>query len=245
MSSDISQPASPPPGSRGNRSAGRRGVRSVGAQVADAIQEMILAGDLSPGEAITQEQVAESLGVSTMPVREALLQLSHDGLVTTARRRSFQVAPTTRADVRDIYWMHATLAGEISARTCASERRLEVVAALREVHARWMQTADSGGSDVLEELNFEFHRIINVAADAPKLRVFMRSTLRLIPMRFYSLLPEWKTASTVGHQAIIDALESGDEGLTREVASNHVLEAGETFIHYFDDKGYWTLPSGS
>jgi DNA-binding GntR family transcriptional regulator len=220
----------------------RRGMRSVSAQVADAIQEMILMGTLRPEQPLTQDQIAEMLGVSTMPVREALLQLSHDGLVTTAKRRSFQVAPATRADLRDIYWLHATLAGELTARTCESDHLEVTVATLKSVHERWVEMVDSGSAEALEDLNFEFHRAINVAANAPKLLVFMRNTLRLIPMHFYSLLPAWKAVSTSGHAEILAALAEGNPDKARKAAEAHVIKAAETLIGYFDDNGYWTLP---
>ncbi|HEY7174354.1 MAG TPA: GntR family transcriptional regulator, partial [Micromonosporaceae bacterium] len=65
-------------------------------QVTESLRSMILVGDLRSGDQVTQEKLAEDLGVSTMPVREALLRLSHEGFVQGGRGRSFRIAPTTR-----------------------------------------------------------------------------------------------------------------------------------------------------
>src|SRR5262245_35174619 len=92
----------------------------LGTQVADIVREMILVGDLGPGEVVMHEEMAERLGVSTMPVREALVQLSHEGFIANAPGRSFRVVPITQQDIRDIHWVHAILVSEMARRACVN-----------------------------------------------------------------------------------------------------------------------------
>ena len=165
-------------------------VRSMSDQVTESLRSMILVGDLRSGDQVTQEKLAEDLGVSTMPVREALLRLAHEGFVQGGRGRSFRIAPTTREDIQDIYWVHATLAGELTARAC--ERiSAEDLDQLTQVHQRWLAAVSAGNVSALERENFEFHRLLNKAAQSPKLLMLLRNTLRLIPEHFYSLLKDW------------------------------------------------------
>jgi DNA-binding FadR family transcriptional regulator len=69
---------------------------SMADQVTDTLRRMILTRELGPGRRITQADLASMLGVSTMPVREALLRLVSEGFVDTVSNRSFTVAATTR-----------------------------------------------------------------------------------------------------------------------------------------------------
>jgi len=218
-------------------------VRSMSDQVTETLRSMILVGDLRSGDQVTQEKLAEDLGVSTMPVREALLRLSHEGFVQGGRGRSFRIAPTTREDIEDIYWVHAALAGELTARACTRIDD-ETLAEVARVHDNWLTAVSSGNIAALERENFEFHRFINLAAGSPKLLMLLRNTLRLIPEHFYSLLPGWMSSSTRGHEEILAALTAHDADTARKVASEHVLEAGRMLVEYFDEQGFWTVPHG-
>src|ERR1700737_3075960 len=111
--------------------------RSMADQVSEALRDMILTGQLKPGERITHEELATRLGVSTMPVREALLRLSYEGFIGARPNRSFRVARMTAKDLEDIYWMHSRIAGELTARACEhADHRL--IDELRNVHAQWV-----------------------------------------------------------------------------------------------------------
>lgn len=229
-------------GERG-RSGARPRVRSISVQVTDTVRRMILMGELRPGAQVTQDRLAGELGVSTMPVREALLQLSHEGFISGGRGRSFRVARTTREDIADVYWMHATLAGELTARAAARLEPAEL-AQLTELHAQWTVAVEAYDEAALEATNFDFHRLINQAADSPKLLRVMRNTLRMIPEHFYAMMPDWAASSTGSHGAILRALKAGNPERARKEASRHVQESGVMLIEFFDEKGYWTSPEG-
>ena len=207
-------------------------------QVADAIRHMILVGQLQPGAVITQEQLAEMLSVSTMPVREALLRLMHEGFIEARRNRSFQVTRTSRQDIEDVYHTHAFLAGVLAARAAASADP-ELARELATVQSAW-PAADPAS---LEELNWRFHRAINRAAASPKLLMFLRNTIRFIPEHFYVLLPEWRDLSERGHRQISKAIVRHDAEQARRAAERHVQDAGRLLIAHFADSGYWSPPS--
>lgn len=212
-------------------------------QVTESLRSMILVGDLRSGDQVTQEKLAEDLGVSTMPVREALLRLAHEGFVQGGRGRSFRIAPTTREDIQDIYWVHATLAGELSARACERMSAADLDQ-LGGIHDRWLAAVAAGNISGLERENFEFHRLINKAAHSPKLLMLLRNTLRLIPEHFYSLLHDWSSTSTKDHERILRALRKQDPDAVRKASSVHVQQAGRMLIKYFDEQGFWNNPNG-
>lgn len=214
--------------------------RSVSDQVSDAIRNMILVGELAPDQRITHDDLAARLDVSTMPIREALVRLSYEGLIDAKPNRSFRVAGSTRADITDIYWMHGILAGELTARAC-KKGGTALIKELTDIQDEW--SGDQAiGLDRMQELNHRFHRVINRAADSPKLLLMLRNTMRFIPEDFYVLLPSWSEISLRGHQAIIDAISAGDAKQASTLAAKHVHEAGELLTEFFDTRGYWNQP---
>ena len=90
--------------------------KSMTDQVSEKLRSMILSHELAPGTRVTQADLAEMLGVSTMPIREALLRLGAEGLITASASRSFEVTAVTGRGIRDVYWVHGVLAGELAAR---------------------------------------------------------------------------------------------------------------------------------
>lgn len=210
-------------------------------QVTETLREMILVGEFLPGQQITHDQIAESLRVSTMPVREALLRLTHEGLIEEgAKSRSFRVSVTTRKDVNDIYWMNSRLAGELTARAAMllSDAKLEE---LKAVHEEWGAAARADDSAGLEFTNYTFHKIINLGAESPKLLRFMMSMHRFIPHQFYSILPEQVAEVTAAHLRILNAIVARDPEAARAAAEDHVRARGVELTEHFDDRGFWVV----
>ncbi|MCP9972532.1 GntR family transcriptional regulator [Actinomadura madurae] len=98
----------------GGRALGRR--RQLSDEVADYVRELIMSGQVRHGEFLRLERVADDLGISVTPVREALLSLRGEGFVTLEPRRGFMPAPLTRQDVQDLFEAQAYFAGELAAR---------------------------------------------------------------------------------------------------------------------------------
>ncbi|MEW2304477.1 GntR family transcriptional regulator [Streptomyces sp. NPDC006655] len=83
------------------------------ARVIDGIKQMITAGDLLPGQQLRQEHMAAALGVSRLPVREALRQLVADGLVVHVHHVGFAVARLSRSEFDQVYLMRRLLETEV------------------------------------------------------------------------------------------------------------------------------------
>lgn len=229
---------------RNGATTGRRRVLSMSDQVTASLREMILTGEMMPGQQITHEQIADALDVSTMPVREALLRLTHEGLIESgAKARSYQVSVTTRTDVEDIYWIHAMLSGQLTARA-ALRLTDEQVDRLAKAHKDWVAATKTGDEEAMSVANDAFHRIINLGADSPKLIQFLRHTLHLIPTRYYGMVPDQISKSTKAHAEILKAIQRRDSEAARAAAERHVLESGKELIKNFDEKGFWTVPVG-
>lgn len=205
---------------------------------------MILTGEIAPETPVTQNEIARLLGVSTMPAREALLRLGAEGFLIASPNRSFTVRRITEQDIRDIYWMHAMLAGELTRRAClrCDEPLMEE---LRECEAQFLEAWNRGSAEAMDTANWRFHRTINKAAEAPKLWMLLNATLRFIPTQFYVLVPAWTEESKRGHAEILQAFEQHDAEAARLAAETHVRAAGELLISSFWRSDAWMTPEDS
>jgi DNA-binding GntR family transcriptional regulator len=215
--------------------------QTLGHAVAEQLRDMILMGELPPGRRTTQDELARVLGVSTMPVREALLTLAAEGFVTFEPGRSFMITATSQDDVRDVYWIHGLVSGELTRRACvaaddAFADRLEQIADECKAALERDDMVEAG------EANWRFHEAINRLAEAPKLLLVLRTTLRFIPHGFYALIPEWRSISSRDHAAIVAAVRKRDPAKAARLAEEHVSKAGRLMTELFSSKGYWARP---
>jgi DNA-binding GntR family transcriptional regulator len=207
-------------------------------EVAATLRDMILEGELHHGERRTQEELATELGVSTMPVREALLKLTAAGLVEATPNRSFRVVRISPEDMFDVYWMHAMLSAEITRRAC--ERRDDgLVESLKRSEEAFLSAAKSGDMARIEEANWQFHRDINMSADSPRLLFMLRTTLRFIPEGAYTEIPEWIKMAKADHRRIVRAFVDGDPDAAAVAAREHVEGARDLLLRAFDESGFW------
>jgi len=209
--------------------------KSMTDNVSEQLRTMILSRELEPGLRVTQVELAEMLGVSTMPIREALLRLVAEGLVVTAANRSFEVATTTERGIRDVYWIHGVLAGELAARAW-DDKTDALLGALRQEHANSVQALKSGNFQQLTESNRRFHAAINAAAGSPTINVVLRNTLHYFP-DFSLDVAGWRDLAINWQRELIDQFSNGDRNHAQLVSHLNSQAAAELFI-----EAYWSDP---
>ncbi|MGI9156406.1 MAG: GntR family transcriptional regulator [Marmoricola sp.] len=206
--------------------------------VADHLRDLIVSGQVRAGEFLRLESLAEQLGTSVTPVREALVSLRGEGFVVLQPRRGFVVAPFTKQDILDVYQVQAYLAGELAARACvalepdALDRLHTIQLELEAAHHRER-------AEEVERLNHEFHRAINVTAGAPKLAQFLATAARYSPRLFYAQIAGWTQASAVDHDVILTALGEGHPQKARAAMTDHVSKAGALLADHLQSQGLW------
>jgi DNA-binding GntR family transcriptional regulator len=208
-------------------------------EVAGHLRAQIMSGRLRPGERIRLEDIAEQVGVSITPVREALLTLRGEGMVELEPRRGYVVAPMSRQDILDVFTLQGDIAGELAARvagriTAAELVELSTVDRKLGTATRARRVAD------IERLEYEFHRALNRIADARKLSWFLRTATRYTPARFLSSDPGWRSAMRTDHEALLVALGAGDADAARTAMSRHFTDGADRLVKHLDDLGLWS-----
>lgn len=199
----------------------------------DWLRESIISGQLPPGEQLPLVALANQVGLSTTPIREALSRLRDEGLVVGDSHRTFQVAPLTLSDIRDYYLIHAFLCGVIAERA-ATNLSAEAKSELTALAVKMRESRDEAG---VAELAQHFHQIIIGSSD-DVLRRFVTSTSRLVARR---ATPDDEPArsSIDDFDAISEALVAGDGPRCRALMERHISDTGSAVIADLRSRG-WT-----
>ncbi|UGQ11441.1 GntR family transcriptional regulator [Yinghuangia sp. ASG 101] len=206
---------------------------SSGEQTARYLRRLIFEGALRPGDRVPQDDVAQALGVSRLPVREALLSLEREGWVTIRPHRGAFIAPLDESVVWDHYALFGLTYG-FAARRAALRLTPPVLSRLRELCDR---LATNDDPDVVFRLNQEFDRLVRTTADSPRLRTLMRSMTGLIPGNFFALIPGAIAVERSGSIDIVNALARRD-GPGAAAAYARMLERqGDLVVGLFAERG--------
>lgn len=173
--------------------------------IAEHIRAEILNGTYPPGQFLRLDEIAQELGVSVTPVREAFMGLNVEGFVRHAERRGFRVTALSRRDFEDLYELLAQVSSRLAERA-ATGMSQEEVEKLISVHERMRESVEADDHEQVELANDEFHRIINRAADSSKLTWVLLSVLKYVPKRFYARITGMSELLLEHHEAIMGAI---------------------------------------
>jgi DNA-binding GntR family transcriptional regulator len=205
---------------------GSRLPRKAGTAATELIREAIIDGRLAPGERLKEEKIAQELGISRTPVREALLVLQAEGLVEAPPNRGARVREYAVDDLEEAYLLRALLES-YAARRAAARIGPEQLRLLRESCRRFetLRAADDV-IDLVKE-NLFFHSTILEAAGSEQLRRWAREVIEipLVYKSYFWYSPEQKLVSDHYHKQIVKALAAGDGERAELIMKEHVLEA--------------------
>lgn len=203
--------------------------------VADRIRDEILSGGFSQGERLVEASIAEQLGVSRGPVREAFKLLRAEGLVKEEPHRGTFVVRLTSADVREIYDLRAALEAR-AAKQLATNARSTDLRAVHRLLDRLLQAAEKGDVAVVSQADLAFHEgVCHLTGNRRLHEVFMRHVpvLRSL-MRFDEYIYRSLDDIAVEHEPLVAALESGDPDLSAARFESHVERARDQLATYID-----------
>jgi DNA-binding GntR family transcriptional regulator len=187
--------------------------RALYEDVAERLRQRIFSRELAPGDWIDEVRIAEALGISRTPLREALKVLAAEGLVTMKVRRGAYVTESSAKDLADVYHLLALLEADAAAAT-ARQASPAQLAELQALHAE-LEAAGAAGAAQREhffELNERFHlRLLEIADNRWRLQLVadLRKVMKL--HRHNSLLKSGRIAESLAeHRALLAAIESRD-----------------------------------
>lgn len=203
---------------------------TVRERAARELRDRILTGVLPAGHRLDIDAITREFATSRTPVREALLELSYEGLVRVAPRSGVTVLGIGSQDVLDSFAILGALAGK--AAEWAAERTDP--AGVDRLRSLADEVATSAGSDAIADANWRLHRHIHLAARSPRLVAQIRQAVRVVPSTFFAVIPAQEGRSLADHDELIAALAAGHGARARSIAERHVVDAGRSLARRLD-----------
>ncbi|MDH6293185.1 GntR family transcriptional regulator [Rhodococcus opacus] len=199
------------------------------------LRRRIFAGHLRPGVKIDQDALAAELGISKLPIREAVSALEGEGFINIAPRRGAYVASLSPEDIRDQYWMLGEISGLAAERATQNLSKTDF-STLQQL-ATAMESSES--DDEQEQLHFEFHRVINIAAQSSRLTSVLRVLGSAIPRGFAEFDATSAERTHREHRKILKLLKTGKGSQARTAVEDHFARQAEQTVAMLTERGFW------
>jgi DNA-binding GntR family transcriptional regulator len=202
-------------------------------QAAHYIRALIFDGHLHPGSRVPQELVAKALGISRIPVREALVALERDGWVTIETHRGAFVNTLDAQALLDHYELFGLLYGFAAERALRRNREL-LIERLRAIDAQFDASVDAATAS---RLSVAFQAAVVDAAASPRLRVLLRAMSTLTPTPLFELVPSAIEIQRQGIAAITRAMARGDADRAACEYARLLERLGRGVVRAFQERG--------
>lgn len=199
-----------------------------------AVREAILRGDFASGARLGEVDLADRLGISRTPIREALSRLASEGLVELSPHRGARVASWTVAELEGVFDLRLALEPRAAARAATRAGKNDVVRFDELAHA--MQRVGTPGPqqdlDALVPLNRDFHGRLVALADHPALTTALAGAVHapIVLRNFHAYDPDSLARSLAHHVEIVAAVRARDPDWAEAVMSAHICNARATML---------------
>ncbi len=207
--------------------------RSGGDEAADYIRTLIFQGHLRAGERIPQDQIAELLSLSRIPIREGLVALERDGWITLELNRGAFVNALDADAVRDSYELYGILYGFATRRAIARSRS-GLVDQLASIEAAMRNTDEP---DAFHAHTIEFHNTIVDASRSPRVKAMVRVSKGLVAGNFFAQIPGSIEVERRFAKRIVRALQADDVDAAVEDYRKMMVQQGKLVVKVFKDRG--------
>lgn len=205
-------------------------------EVVEQLRDSVVRGLILPGERIREVEVAEQLGVSRTPVREAFLVLAAEGLLTLQPGKGAQVRTYSADDVHLVHEVRSLVEGRVA--RFATQRVSNQQLALLERSCDRLEALPAGAVFECNEENVLFHNLIFTVVGNSQLMHIGRHLLE-VPLPYkkdYWNDPVRRRGSEAAHRRVYEALNNRDPDASEAAMRAHVLEAGEGICAYMESR---------
>ena len=207
-------------------------------QVYVEIRGRILTCEFPPGEIVSEGSLASHFNVSKTPVREALVQLSSEGLVVALPRRGYQIAPITVRDVSELFELREIVEGSAIELACDRAEDSELHELLHFLETSHEVSENLDGARVVK-LNREFHHRLAATSNNSRLVQIVDRLLDDLERVFYlgASIRNISTEVQQEHQEILDAVHARDPVRARQLMINHTRQTQQGVLEQFNQQG--------
>lgn len=199
--------------------------------VFNTLRKAILKGELKPGERLMEIALAERLGVSRTPVREAMRKLELEGLVVMIPRRGAQVANITEKDLNDVLEVRIALENLTIENACTRMTE-EQLSQLWEAAKVFERTMADGTLVKLAEADVAFHEVIYQSSDNRRLNQVLNNLREQIYRYRVEYLKDEETRNLLvkEHEELYEAIKARDVKTAQEISFRHIENQREAIV---------------
>ncbi|HPU45883.1 MAG: GntR family transcriptional regulator [Clostridiaceae bacterium] len=203
----------------------------------ETLRKAIISGDIKPGERLMEVALAEQMGVSRTPVREAIRRLEAEGLVTMVPRKGTHVSELSAKDIIDVLEVRGAL-DKLATALAAKRMKPQQIRALESIHKQFVACVEKANIDGAVRKDIEFHDAIYAASGNSRL-IGVLSSLREHIYRFRVIyLRDMNIAEYVEqeHNQILNALREGNDELAAELSEKHIRNQMVSIVEALNQK---------
>ncbi|QIB68125.1 GntR family transcriptional regulator [Aminipila butyrica] len=196
--------------------------------VYEELKLQILTGKIAPGTRMMEVELAEDMGVSRTPIREAIRKLEKEGLVIIEPRRGAYASQISTEDMVEILEVRQNMEG-LAAFIAASKMKPEQLKCIEQAEEEYNRAVETGSTADMIYYDSQFHKLI-VEASNNKTLLQLIEPLQEMALRFrYLYYDDFKRAENMPHehQVIIDAIAQGNAEAAKEAADTHIKKLKE------------------
>jgi DNA-binding GntR family transcriptional regulator len=209
-------------------------------KAAEHIVDRLLSGDLRSGDRVDRNEIAGTLGMSRVPVQEAIVQLERDGILSSRYHRGVFVEDFDAAVVREHHEVYGLLSGEVSARAAINPTP-RVLKELKDLMTRMRHTTDVAE---FENVVWEFRRTVNHEYAGPRLRAGIRSFQSFMPKVFWVASNDNRTMMLAFYEKEYGAIRRGQPDLARAACLERSQMMSEAVVRELVRRGVFPDDAG-
>jgi DNA-binding GntR family transcriptional regulator len=215
---------------------------SSGEQVRLYVRRLIFDGVLRQGQRMPQDAIARTLGVSRIPVREAMIALEREGWVTSIAHRGVFVNAIDESAVHDHFELYGLLYG-FAVRQATERQGAPLASKLAPIQKR-ISAADDDAAEIYDA-TFAFQRTVVAAANSPRLASMLRPLTGIVPGNFFELVPGAGKIEKRGTAAIVRAVRREDGEAAAEEYAVMLRKQGDLVVELFRNRGLFEEASSA
>ncbi len=211
--------------------------KPLGHYVFENLKQAIVRGDFSPGNRLIESHIAEAMGISRTPVREAIHKLEREGLIKKLPQGGFYVLNLTREEIEETFGIRGVLES-YAARLAAIKHEKEELAPLEEKIEEFQYFLNHGQMEALLRINTEFHSLLYAMSRSPKL-IKMINDLQDQIYRFRRIILKMETmakTSNEDHRQMLRAMKKRDADRVETLVRHHILRGQKIVLKELENR---------
>jgi DNA-binding GntR family transcriptional regulator len=211
--------------------------KPLGHYVFENLKKAIVRGDFSPGNRLVESRIAEAMGISRTPVREAIHKLEREGLIRKLPRGGFSVSNLTHEEIEETFGIRSVLES-YAARLAAIKHQRQELEPLEKKIEEFQYHLNRGEMEALLQINTEFHALLYAMSRSPRL-IKMINDLQDQIYRFRRIILKIEMmakTSNDDHRQMLRAMKKRDADRVEKLVKQHILRGQKIVLKELESR---------